>query len=127
MLSYAEYPVSEAVEITVDGKVTRGEFDEVAEKLAYFIDRHGHVRLLEVVRDFGGMQPSVFWSDVKFSLRHLNNISRCAVVTHQYWFMWMATAARTIAPGEVRCFALEDEARARGWLLQHMERAENAA
>ena len=57
------------------GRVSTEEFDAVAAKLEAFIARHGQVRVLEIVKDFEGMDAIAFWHDIKFSLRHLQAIS----------------------------------------------------
>ncbi len=123
MLYYREFEDTELVEITVDGYVSDVEFEEVARKLERFIARHGKVRLLEVVKSFGGMSPASFWEDMKFALRHLNDFSRCAVVTDEQWMTWLAKAATVIAPGAVKTFHLNEIDTARGWLTEHVGKA----
>lgn len=81
MLSYKEMDNLAAVEIEISARVSTEEFDKTARKLEAFIARHGRVRVLEVVHDFEGMDAKAFWHDLKFSLRHLNDFSRCAIVS----------------------------------------------
>jgi hypothetical protein len=89
MLLLKEYDNAQAVEIVLKGRVSTKEFDAVAGRLEAFITRHGKVRVLEIVEDFEGMDASAFWHDVKFSLRHLKDFSRVAIVanpdTHHLW------------------------------------------
>ena len=54
MLSYKEYDNAQAVEIVLSGRVSTEEFDKVARKLEAFIERHGQIRVLEVIKDFEG-------------------------------------------------------------------------
>ena len=93
MLSYKEYDNAQAVEIVLKGRVSTEEFDSVASKLEAFIQRHGQVRVLEIIKDFEGMDAVAFWHDIKFSLRHLDDFSRMAVVcnpdTHHLWSSWL--------------------------------------
>ena len=81
MLSYEEYDNAQAVEIVLSGRLSTQEFDKIAEKLEAFIKRHGQIRVLEVIKDFEGMDAGAFWHDVKFSLRHVQDFSRVAIVT----------------------------------------------
>jgi SpoIIAA-like len=81
MLSYKEYDNALAIEIVIKGFVSKKEFDDTAKKLEAFIARHGKVNVLEVIEDFEGMDGAAFWQDFKFSLRHLNDFSRCAIVS----------------------------------------------
>jgi hypothetical protein len=117
MLSYKEHDNAQAVEILLKGRVSTEEFDGVAAKLEAFIDRHGHVRVLEIIQDFEGMDAVAFWHDIKFSLRHLNDFSRIAIVcnpdTHHLWSSLVApfisSAVDHFRPGE--------EEAARDWLM----------
>jgi hypothetical protein len=65
MLSYKEYDNAQAVEIVLKGRGSTEEFDALATRLEAFIGRHGHVRVLEIVQDFEGMDASAFWHDIK--------------------------------------------------------------
>jgi SpoIIAA-like len=89
VLSYKEYDNAQAVEIVLAGRVLTEEFDKIAHKLETFIKRHGRVRVLEVIKDFEGMDARTFWHDFKFSMRHLSDFSRVAIVanpsTHHLW------------------------------------------
>jgi hypothetical protein len=117
MLSYKEHDNAQAVEIVLSGRVTTEEFDRVAGRLEAFITRHGQVRLLEIVRDFEGMDAAAFWHDIKFSLRHLKDFSRVAIVcppdTHHLWSSlvapFMTCEVEHFSPGEVEA--------ARDWLM----------
>jgi hypothetical protein len=108
MLSYKEYDNAHAVEIVLGARVSTQEFDAVASKLEAFIERHGRLRLLEIVKDFEGMDATAFWHDIKFSLRHLKDFSRVAIVcnpdTHHLWSSlvapFMACEVEHFAPGE---------------------------
>ena len=99
MLSYKEYDNARAVEIVLTGRVSTKEFDKVAENLEAFIKRHGQIRVLEVIKDFEGMDASAFWHDVKFSLRHVQDFSRVAIVinpdVHHLWSWLRPSCAAT--------------------------------
>ena len=117
MLSYKEYDNAQAVEIVLNGRVSTEEFDALATRLEAFIRRHGHVRVLEIVQDFEGMDASAFWHDIKFSLRHLKDFSRVAIVanpdTHHLWSSLVAPFTAC----EVEHFAPGEEDGARDWLM----------
>ena len=84
MLSYTEHDNAQAVEIHVCGKVSTEEFDRLAQKLEAFIARHGQVRVLEQISEFEGMEAAALWHDLKFSLRHLKDFSRIAIVSAHF-------------------------------------------
>jgi hypothetical protein len=117
MLSYKEYDNAHAVEIVVGGRVSTEEFDRVAGKLEAFIARHGKVRVLEVVHDFEGMDAGAFWHDVKFSLRHLKDFNRIAIVSSQeVRNLWSALVA-PFMDCEVEHFEPDEIEAARDWLM----------
>ena len=117
MLSYKEHDNAQAVEILLEGRVSTEEFDRVASKLEAFINRHGHVRVLEIIQDFEGMDAVAFWHDIKFSLRHLKDFSRIAVVcnpdTQHLWSSLVAPFMSCV----VEHFGPGAEDAARDWLM----------
>jgi hypothetical protein len=117
MLAYKEMDNLAAVEIDISGRVSTEEFDATATKLETFIKRHGKVRVLEVIHDFEGMDAKALWHDMKFSLRHLNDFSRCAIVSDaKFLSIWSAIAEPFIDCEVAYCPPEEVEA-ARDWLL----------
>jgi hypothetical protein len=117
MLSYKEYDNAQAVEIELKGRLSTEEFDAVAKRLEAFITRHGKVRVLEIVEDFEGMDATAFWHDLKFSLRHLKDFSRCAIVANpDMHHLWSSLVAPFMSC-EVEHFAPGEEAAARDWLM----------
>jgi hypothetical protein len=117
MLSYKEMDNLASVEIEISDRVTAEEFEATAKKLEAFIARHGRVQVLEIIHDFEGMDASAFWSDFKFSLRHLKDFSRCAIVSDTKWFSPLSALAEPFIDCEVAYFQPEDLEAARNWLF----------
>ena len=122
MLDYREDGEAGVVEITVEGRISREEFDEVAAKLESFIASRGKVRLLEVIHDFKGIDASAFWDDLKFSLRHLNDFSRCAIVTRAQWIQSWSNLVGSLFHCEIAHFEPHQIEEARAWLIRPQER-----
>jgi len=117
MLAYKEHDNAQAVEIRLSGRVSTEEFDRVASRLEAFIKRHGQVRVLEVVDDFEGMDAAALWHDVKFSLRHLQDFSRIAVVSSpEIRNLWSSLVSPFIKC-DVEHFAPDQIEEARDWLM----------
>ena len=117
MLTYKEMDNLAAVEIELSDRVSTEEFDRTAKKLEAFIARHGRVQVLEIIHDFEGMDAGAFWSDFKFSLRHLKDFSRCAIVSDTKWFSPLSALAEPFIDCEVAYFQPEDLEAARNWLF----------
>jgi hypothetical protein len=116
MIECREVPQTNILEIAVDGKVTREEFDAVVARMTDVIELHGEVRLLEVVRDIGGIEPSALWEDIKFGPKHMRDISHVAVVGDQKWLEWATALAKPFLSAEVRFFRLDQIDEARRWI-----------
>ena len=121
MLDYREDAKTGVVEITVEGRVSRAEFDEVAARLEAFIAANGKVRLLQVIRDFDGVDASAFWDDLKFSLRHLNDFSRCAIVMKSQWIRVWSSMVGSLFHCELAHFEPDRLEEARAWLTRPEE------
>jgi len=117
MLSYKEMDNLASVEIEISDRVTAEEFEATAKKLEAFIARHGRVQVLEIIHDFEGMDAGAFWSDFKFSLRHLKDFSRCAIVSDTKWFSPLSALAEPFIDCEVAYFQPESLEAARNWLF----------
>jgi hypothetical protein len=118
MIEYRCDPGGEFVELMIDGGLSRAEFDALAGQLERAIAAHGKVRLLEEIRSLGAIEPSVFWADAKWSLRHLNDFSRCAVVTDKVWIEWLTKAVDPLTACELRHFPPDQIEDARRWLRE---------
>lgn len=111
-----EDPDAKVIELTLDGKITREEYDDVADRIQTFIDTHGTIRVVEVVRSIGGFDPSVLWQGLKFDLRNLSHISHVAVVSDLGWISPTAKAAGALMSTRLRTFDLDQLEAARAWV-----------
>ena len=117
MLSYKEMDNLAAVEIDISARVSTEEFDCTAKKLEAFIARHGRVRVLEIIHDFEGMDVKALWHDMKFSLHHLNDFSRCAIVSDAKFLSIWSAIGEPFIDCEVAYFPSDEVEAARDWLL----------
>ena len=118
VIEYREDAGSNLVEIVIDGRVGKADFDDVAARLQASIARHGKLRVLEEVRSFGGIEPAAFWADMKFGLRHLSDFSRCAVVSDKRWIETLAKGVGKLIACEIRHFPPDQIDAARTWLRE---------
>lgn len=116
MIDYEEDQTTGVVKITISGRVSREEFDRVADKLEALIEKHEQVRILEIIQDFEGMDAGAFWDDLKFSLRHLSDFSRCAVVSDQKVVDLWSQILGPFLSCEVAHFEPDQLAEAQRWL-----------
>jgi hypothetical protein len=117
MLAYKEMDNLAAVEIEISGRVDTEEFDKTAKKLEACIQRHRRVRVLESIHDFEGMDAKALWHDLKFSLRHLNDFSRVAIVSEERFLSIWSAIAEPFIDCQVEYFPPDQVEAARDWLL----------
>jgi hypothetical protein len=116
MLAYKELDNLAAVEIEIRGRVSMEECDAAATKLEAFIKRHRRVRVLEIVHDFEGMDAMALWHNLKFSLRHLNDFSRCAIISDAKFLSIWSAIADPFTDCAVEYFEPDQVETARDWL-----------
>jgi len=119
MLEYHEHDAQDVIELIVNGRVDREQYEAIRDKTEDFIRKRGRARLLEVIEDIGPVDPVVLWEDTAFAFRHWDDFSRIAVVTKEKWLSAVLAALQAIFAGEVRAFTLDQCQEAWDWLTEH--------
>ncbi|MEN8236878.1 MAG: STAS/SEC14 domain-containing protein [Pseudomonadota bacterium] len=115
---YKEDPEHKLVELVVDGKVTKEDFDHIATQMEAFIASHGKIKVLEDIRKFSGFELPVLWDGIKFDIQHLKDISHCAVVSDMGWVGPFSKAFGVFISCKIRTFPHDKIEEARQWLLE---------
>ncbi len=102
-------------------KISREGFEELVNVLEREIDKHGKVRIIEVVNGFPTMDLSVLWEDLKFSLRNVCNVSRCAVVSDRGWVGPYTRFLSPLVDCQIRVFDAGEMKEAREWIQEGPE------
>ena len=126
MLNYTEHPEQGYVELRLEGKIERADFEEVAEKLGKLMDERGKVGLIKHIVSFTGIEPSVLWDDLKFAFRHLKHVGPVAVVSDKKWIEVWTKLAAPLWWSEARFFEEDDLDDAREWLAEKMAELQTA-
>ena len=116
MLEFKDIPDCNVVEFSVDGHITRNEFDGVVAALNANIEQYGKVRLLEEIRAFGLTDPLTLLEDLKWLFNHFNDIERTAVVSDYRWLEGFIQMTSPMFKMPVRYFTVADIEQARAWL-----------
>jgi hypothetical protein len=116
MLTFDKDADAGVIEFTVDGEIGKPEYDAVISALEQQIEAHGRVSVVEVIKSFSGMPPSLWWKDVSWGFSHLNQFARAAVVTDQGWIGPVARAVGALMPAEIRAFRMDEIEEARAWV-----------
>ncbi|MEO0413134.1 MAG: STAS/SEC14 domain-containing protein [Pseudomonadota bacterium] len=115
--TYKEHPDTKIAEIIVDGDVTEEEFDAIAPKLEAFIQAHGRIKILEVIKNFTGFDWTMIPKGIAFDFEHLKDFSHCAVVTDSGWIGPFTRAAAPFFSVQIRTFSLAQQDMAWQWLV----------
>ena len=115
-ITYAEDDAGKSVEITVTGRVTKEDYDQVIGPMQDFIDRHGEVKLIEVIESFEGFEPSVLWPGIRFDIKNLRHISHVAIVSDIGWISPISKAAGAFMSTKLRTFEMSELEAARDWI-----------
>jgi hypothetical protein len=116
MLSHTADEEAGWIEITIDGKIGAEDFDPVVAAADSLIARHGKINAIEIIRNFEGMDPAIWWKDLSWGMRHIAKFSRVAVVTDSGWIGPMTRAFGALMPAEIRTFSMADLEKARAWI-----------
>ncbi len=119
MLRVNEIEGTNIIEIEVDGKVTDDELHDAMARFEAAIETHGRIRILEIISAFPSMESAgAWWEDARFSLKHLKEFERAAVVADQKWIQLWTRIVRPFVRTEVRTFHSDQVDEARAWLRE---------
>jgi hypothetical protein len=100
------------------GKLSGDDYEKVLiPAVDHALEGNDKVRLLYVLGDdFDGMSAGAMWDDTRVGFSHVTRWEKIAVVTDKDWLRHSVDIFGYLIPGEVKAFALADEAAARSWV-----------
>ena len=103
--------------LEIDGRIERADLDRVVKLIEQRLATEDKLRIYAEVNNWSGMSLSAFIEDLKFSLKHLNDFEKEAIVSDQKWLEVLAALGNTIFSGvEVKHFTSSDKDRALEWV-----------
>ncbi|MGD2111095.1 MAG: STAS/SEC14 domain-containing protein [Phycisphaerae bacterium] len=112
----AEQDGGRIILVSVRDKLVKEDYEQFVPEVERLIQRHGKIRVLFEMQDFHGWSAGALWEDVKFDVKHFNNIDRVAVVGEKRWQDWMSTFCRPFTTAQIRYFDAEEADAARDWI-----------
>lgn len=103
------------IEITVDGTISREEYEAVVITVEGLLKTHDKLNVVEVVKELGWIEPEVWWKDILFHLSHRDFMHRCAVVSNRGWVGPVTRLFAPLYPAAIRTFAEAELDEARRW------------
>ena len=107
------------------GHVTKRDYETVLiPAVREALKQPGKLRLYyQIDPDFSGIEPGAVWDDFKVGMEHLLRWERIAVVTDVDWIRYTIRAFSFVIPGVTKIFAVNEQAKAREWILEGMAQA----
>lgn len=103
-------------EVSVGGRLTRAEIDAVWARMKADMPASGKVKVLEIIRDFDGIDFDAMLEDLRVGLPMADRVSHIAVVTDEKWITALTRLAGVLMSAETRTYTMARLAEARAWL-----------
>jgi hypothetical protein len=111
-------PVNNVLQVDVDGKLTKEDYQRLVPGVEDLIQRHGKIRMIVKMRDFHGWEIGAIWEDIKFDAKHFSDIERIALIGDKQWEKAMATFCKPFTLAKIRYFDMEQVDQAVNWIHQ---------
>ena len=112
-----EHEQDNILRLDVQDRLRRSDFSYCQQRLESEIARSGPVRLLIVVRDFTGWDPTAPWTNLFGQMPHGDAVERIAIVGPNLWRSHMLMfAGADLRQAPVEHFPPGTIAEARAWL-----------
>jgi len=104
------------LDVNVSGKLEKEDYEFFVPEAEKRISEHGKIRFVFETTDFHGWEPSALWEDIKFDVKHFNDVEKVAVVGEKKWEKGMATFCKPFTSARVRFFEKDRADEAREWV-----------
>ena len=102
----------------LSGRLHHQDYKIFVPQVEEAIKRAGKVRLLACFRDFHGWDLHAGWDDMRFAVRHYDDLERIALVGDRKWEEWMAKICQPFTGAQVQYFDSADIKAAWEWLRE---------
>ncbi|REJ91630.1 MAG: STAS/SEC14 domain-containing protein [Planctomycetota bacterium] len=111
-------PQEKFLELRLTGKLTEQDYNQFGPQIESLIREHGKLRILCEMHDFHGWTFGGLWADVKFDVKHFNDVERLALVGEKRWQEAMAAFCKPFTSAKIRYFERFEIDDARQWLTK---------
>jgi SpoIIAA-like len=103
--------------MVVRGRLDKEDYNEFVPQLEWQITYAGKISLLIELIDFRGWTPPAFWEDIKFAVKHFDDIDKIAVIGGgNPWERGMTSFFKPFTRAKVRFFTAREKQKARAWI-----------
>lgn len=116
MFEVLDRSAGSVIGVRLSGDITEEDYERLLPELKRVIAEHGELNFLCRFDGVRGLEKEAFWKDLKFSARHLSDITNCAVIKDQDWQGALARFGGVFGV-EIRVFEPAEEDAAWEWLF----------
>lgn len=122
-MSVKLYETDEGKVLTIKdvGKLTKEDYEAFVPKMEQLIQKFGEVRILFEMKDFHGWNAGALWQDMKFDIKHFNDIERLALVGDRKWEKGMSVFCKPFTTAKVKYFDVTEADKAKDWVKEGIE------
>ncbi|TWU21440.1 hypothetical protein Pla52o_36250 [Novipirellula galeiformis] len=113
-----EVQLGKYLEIQISGKLDKEAYELFVPSVERQIEECGKIRILFAMHDFHGWDAGAMWEDIKFDVKHFNDIERLAIVGEKKWERGMAVFCKPFTTAKIRYFDVSEIDQARQWLAE---------
>ena len=112
MLTLQEDAGGKILNLKIEGKLTKEDYQKFVPKVEDLIKKYGKIRILMEMDGFHGWEMGALWEDIKFDVKHFRDIERLAMVGDSKWEAGMALFCKPFTTAKIKYFdaAKADEA-----------------
>ena len=104
--------------LNIDGSIASEDIDRLAKMMEKRFSQGEKLRVYAEVNNWSGMSLAALIKDLRFSLQHLDDFEKEAIVSDNKWLEALAALGNTLFSGiEVKHFTFEDKEKALEWII----------
>ena len=104
------------LEVELRGRLSKEDYEQLVPVVERLVKQYGKIRMLVEMHDFHGWTASALWQDIKFDLKHFNDIERVAMVGEAARQHGMAVFCKPFTAAKIRYFDCNGVDQAHAWL-----------
>lgn len=103
--------------LDINGSIDAEDIDRVAELIEKRLKQGDKLRIYAEVNNWSGMSLGAFIKDLRFSLQHLKDFEKEAIVSDRKWLEALAAITNTLFSSiEVKHFTFDEREKALEWI-----------
>ncbi len=105
------------VEIKLSGKLVKEDYHDFIPIIETMIQQHGPLHVLVELHDFHGWSAGALWEDLKFDVKHCQDIQFLAMVGDSKWQEGMTLFCKPFTSAKIKYFDVAEMEAAKSWII----------